>query len=320
MKYSIIIPVYNVEKYLHECLNSVLNQTYPGDYEVICVNDGSTDSSLNILHEYRNKIDNFILIDQKNKGLSEARNAGIKVATGEYLFFLDSDDWIELNSLEVLSNNINGEDFIDFNGRRYFEDGTQEEPDKGITESNLTGWEYYNKYALVSRRFHFVCAVKRIYKREFLLRNNLLFEPGIYHEDNLFTPIACYYANEIKVIPDILYVYRIRKGSITQKPTKKNIFDIIRAANKLSDFFIPKKDIDKSVVYREIAGKYFSVYMSPKSDVLNNDFSEVRKLINWDNYRQVSTYPRHKRIYRLIKLHPALFRLYLKVEGLLKGR
>lgn len=312
--YSIIIPVYNVENYLHDCLDSVLNQTYEGNYEVICVNDGSTDGSLEILDKYKEEVSSLIVISQDNKGLSEARNTGLRAAKGDYIFFLDSDDWIEPNTLEVLSKNINGEDFIGFNGRRYFEDGTQEEPDMGITESNIVGWEYYNKYALDRRKFHFVCAVIRIYKRDFLLENNLFFEPGIYHEDNLFTPIACYYAKNVKIIPDILYVYRIRVGSITQKPNKKRIFDMIRVANKLSDFFILKTDIDKLVLYREIAGEYFSVYMPPKSDVLENDFSEVKKAINWDNFKTVSVYPRHKRIYYLISRWPVLFKYYLRIE------
>ena len=109
--------------------------------------------------------------------MSEARNTGLRVAKGDYVFFLDSDDWIEPNTLQVLSKNINGEDFIGFNGRRYFEDGTQEVPDKDVVENNMSGWEYYNKYALVSRKFHFVCVVLRIYRREFLLDNNLFLNP-----------------------------------------------------------------------------------------------------------------------------------------------
>ena len=95
-KISVIIPVYNVEKYLRECLDSLLNQTFK-DIEIICVNDGSTDGSLNILNEYASKDSRFIIINQNNQGLSAARNNGLNVAKGDYVAFLDSDDYI-LNS------------------------------------------------------------------------------------------------------------------------------------------------------------------------------------------------------------------------------
>lgn len=319
MKFSIIIPVYNVEKYLCDCLDSVLNQSYPDDYEVICVNDGSTDESLYILKNYADKDKRIKVVSQENKGLSVARNRGINAATGKYIFFLDSDDWLETNALEILSHQIDDEDIICFNGHRYFEDGSKEElPDKGIIENNLTGWDYYNKYALISRKFHFVCVVLRLYNRDFLLKNQLFFEEEIYHEDNLFTPIVCYYAKKVKVIPDILYVYRIRDGSITWSVNLKKLEDIIKVANKLSDFFIPKTDIDKSIVFREIAGEYFSVYMSPKAKVFGKDYTEVRSLINWKSFKTVSVYPRHKRIYKLIKLHPVVFSMYIRIEQILK--
>lgn len=100
-KVTIIIPVYNVEKYLEKCLNSVICQTLK-DIEIICVNDGSTDNSQQILKEYAQKDERIKIVDKKNGGLSSARNAGLDAATGEYCYFLDSDDWIELNTLEKL--------------------------------------------------------------------------------------------------------------------------------------------------------------------------------------------------------------------------
>ena len=100
---SIIVPIYNVEKYLPRCIESILNQTFK-DFELILVNDGSTDSSYEILKEYENKYDNFRVINQKNGGLSAAKNAGIKIAKGEYIAFLDSDDYLDKNFLETLYN------------------------------------------------------------------------------------------------------------------------------------------------------------------------------------------------------------------------
>lgn len=319
MKFSIIIPVYNVEQYLADCLDSVLAQDYTGSYEVICINDGSTDSSLEILKQYANKNEIIKIIDQENKGLSGARNRGLKEAIGEYVFFLDSDDWIETNTLQTLSASIvANEDIIAFNGRRYFEDGRQEDEDEGIEEKKMTGWEYYNKYALQSRKFHFVCVVLRLYRKDFLLKNKLFFEEDIYHEDNLFTPLACYNAKVVKAIPSTLYVYRIRKGSITQTVGIKHLRDRMEVANQLSDFFIPKTDIDKSVVYREIAGAYFSIFMPDKVDIYNREYDTIKSIISWTSYKTVSTYPRHRRIYHLLRINVRLFHLYLKIEEKIK--
>ncbi len=316
LKLSIIIPVYNVERYIEQCLQSVLNQSYT-HYEVICVNDGSNDNSLGILNRYKAQYSQIKVINQHNQGLSVARNNGLRKATGDYILFLDSDDWLTENALTILSQSITDQDFIAFNGKRFIEDADcQEDIDTGIDEKELTGWEYYNQYALQARKFHFVCVVLRAYKRSFLLKNNLHFEPKLYHEDNLFTPLVCYYAQKVRVIPNVLYTYRIRKESITTNKSIKNFEDIIKVANQLSNFFIPKTDIDKSIIYREIAGEYFSFFTSQRTPIhTKNNRKRLRKLINWDSFQQVSTYPRHKRIYRLLKISPFLFRLYLWIEN-----
>jgi glycosyltransferase involved in cell wall biosynthesis len=315
--FSIIIPVYNVELYLRQCLESVLNQTY-SDFEVVCVNDGSTDNSAAILNEYARNGARIKIIDQKNRGLSAARNAGIKGASGEYILLLDSDDWLEPNTLQTLADKQDGEDMVCFNGRRWFEDGTTETPDKGIEEQGMTGWNYYNKYALQPRKFHFVCTVLRLYKRTFLLKNNLFFKEGIYHEDNLFTPIACYYAQSVRVIPDTLYVYRIRQGSITQQNDSQRIFDLVQVANQLSAFFIPKDDVDKSILYREIAGEYFKGFMQEERQKYGDNDKQLKQSIDWKLFKSVSIYPRHRRIYMLLKISSLVFRQYLWIEKKLR--
>lgn len=318
MLISVIIPVYNVELYLAECLDSVLAQTYP-HYEVICVNDGSTDGSQVLLDNYVAKYDKIQVINQKNKGLSAARNAGIATAKGDYIFLLDSDDKIEKHAFETLVAKSNGEDFICFNGKRYFEEtNTEDIPDEGISAKFESGWDYYNQFALIDRKFHFVCTVLRLYRREFLLQHKLHFQEGIFHEDNLFTPIACYYAQKVKIIPDCLYIYRIRKGSITQNVKAKRLLDIVYIANTLAEFFISKDDIDKKTIYREIAGSYFRGFMPEEIKAYGNNDSILRSKINWHFYQKISIFPRHKRIYRLLKVHPALFRCYLLTEKWLK--
>jgi glycosyltransferase involved in cell wall biosynthesis len=289
MKFSIIIPVYNVEQYLQDCLNSIVAQSY-FDYEVICVNDGSTDGSLAILKEYEKNYSQITVITQSNKGLSGARNAGIRAAKGDYLFFLDSDDWIEPTALEVLSRQLSGEDMVCFNGRRVFENGKTEEPDAGISESSLSGWEYYNKYALVPRKFHFVCTVLRLYRREYLLKNNLFFEEGIYHEDNLFTPLACYYAQTVKVIPDCLYIYRIREGSITFDVSSrmKRIENTLKIANILSLFFIQTNStVNRKVVFRSIAISIVHLFNMLHSWEMDDELDNIYMQVNLNAFRKI---------------------------------
>ena len=115
IKFSIIIPVYNVEKYIDKCLQSITNQTFK-DFEVVCINDESKDASLSILEEYARKDKRFKIFSQKNQGQGIARNNGIKIASGKYIVFVDPDDWIEENMLEILSKKFEKEqaDIIQF--------------------------------------------------------------------------------------------------------------------------------------------------------------------------------------------------------------
>ena len=298
---------------MSQCLDSVLNQSYDGDYEVICVDDGSTDGSPAILEEYAGKNDKIKIIRQENRGLGGARNTGLRAARGRYVWFVDSDDWIEQEALATLAKSIGDEDIVCFNGRRYFEDGTVEIPDSGIEEGNLTGWEYYGRYALSKRNFHLVCVVLRIYRREFLLADGLFFEEGIYHEDNLFTPIVCYYAASVRVIPDILYVYRIRQGSITQSINSKRILDTILVTNRLAKFFIPKDNIDKRAVYKILASDYINFFSEEIFNLYGDKDKEISKLVDFEMFRKTAVSPRHRFLYCLIKVSPTLFRAYSKL-------
>lgn len=291
MKFSVIIPVYNVEVYLQVCLDSVLNQTFE-DWEAICVNDGSTDNSAAILEEYGHKDGRFKIVNQPNGGLSAARNTGLKTATGEYALFLDSDDWLESNALEIVSKSLTDEDMLCFSGRRFFEkEGRYHEADQLNPQEYTTGMDYYNENALAVRDFAFVCVVLRAYKREFLLSHDLWFKEGIFHEDNLFTPFACYYAEKVKVINDCLYDYRVRANSITTTGNVKRLRDLLGTANTLAAFFISKQGFDKTTVYRAITHHFQVVFANASKD----EVKELRKLCHWDLYRNVSrTKLRHR--------------------------
>ena len=289
MMFSIIIPIYNVEKYLSECLDSVLNQTF-SDWEAICVNDGSADKSSDILEEYAARDPRFKVITQPNGGLSSARNTGLEAAKGEYVIFLDSDDWLELKALEVLASKISSEDLLCFSGRRFFEsEGRYHPADELLERDYQSGMDYYNDNALKSRDFAFVCVVLRAYRRAYLEENGLHFQEGIFHEDNLFTPLACYHARKVTTINDCLYDYRVRSESITTTVNPKRLMDLMGTANELAAFFIPKTGLNKTIVYRAITHHYQVVFCEmPEKKVAD-------ELCDWNLYRKVSrTKLRHR--------------------------
>ncbi len=310
MLFSIIIPVYNVEKYLRECLESVLCQTYE-DWETICINDGSTDGSATILEEYAAKDSRFKVISQANGGLSVARNSGLEAASGDYVLFLDSDDYLEKDALSIIADNLSDADLLCFSGRRFFEEsGEYEKADILPQETFETGWEYYSKHALDKRNFAFVCVVLRCYRRAYLLVNRLRFKPGIYHEDNMFTPLACYYAKKVKVIPDVLYDYRVRGSSIMTTRSLKHKEDILTIANSLAAFFVPQAGTEKATVYKALTHHYQSVFATESS---KKEEKRLLSMVDWKMYKAVSrTKARHRIQYLALRISPALFRVISK--------
>ena len=178
---SIIIPVYNVEKYLRQCLNSVLvDNSFTG--QVICVNDGSTDGSLAILEQYAAQYSNIEIISQPNAGLSAARNAGLEKATGDYVFFPDSDDWIVAGALDKILTQINGEEVVYFNAKIFYEDKQSFGSEIDIQElKNIEGKAYFAAIYDKPRNMPCVCVCGGMYLRRFLLENNLYYLIQKYH-------------------------------------------------------------------------------------------------------------------------------------------
>ncbi|GIZ15181.1 glycosyltransferase family 2 protein [Capnocytophaga catalasegens] len=231
MQFSIIIPVYNVERYLPECVNSVLSQDFL-DYEVILVNDGSTDESGNICDEYVEKYSNIKVIHKENGGLSDARNFGIKEAKGNYLMFLDSDDfWQGTNILSDLSKIIQKEkpDLILF-GHTQFIDGETNitlnndiEPQKGLTYSFQADFKY-----LVDDLTYKASACDKIIKREIIVQNEIFFPKGKLHEDIAWCYDIIDHIKVYQIYPKCFYCYRRnRESSITHKTSEKAIMDIV---------------------------------------------------------------------------------------------
>lgn len=198
-KLSVIIPVYNVEKYLSECLDSIINQTFK-DLEIICVNDGSTDNSLRILEEYAQKDNRIKIVNKENGGLSSARNAGMNVATGEYYAFIDSDDILDNDAYEKSLEHINDADLVHF-GIKVFGDSNyaQRGSDEIYYKIKFKGIQKLNSKAILNSD---VSSCNKIFKKSIIEQNNITFPDGLNYEDAefYFKYVSCsntaYYLNE----------------------------------------------------------------------------------------------------------------------------
>lgn len=210
MKISIIIPVYNVALYLRDCLDSIVNQN-DSLVEVFLINDGSTDDSEFICQEYVSKYNYITLINQKNAGQSSARNAGLKKATGDYVWFVDSDDWIAKDSIRILREHLTNSD-LDM-----FAFCFQNSIDGTIVDSELNCYETIAACSpndfLKTTKYFFTSPWLRVFKNSFLKQNNITFVEEIFHEDDFFNYQSLNAAKKIQKIPDVLYYYRILANS-----------------------------------------------------------------------------------------------------------
>jgi glycosyltransferase involved in cell wall biosynthesis len=251
-KVSIIIPVYNVEKYLNKCLDSIINQTL-NDIEIICINDGSTDKSLSILELFKSRDERIKVISQPNAGLSAARNKGMEAAQGEYICFVDSDDYIDLDFCKKLYS-------------------TAVKHDADIACATIIRKrEYSEKY-----RVHYTeekiyttlkekincCDIPRccyvwnkLYKKD--LVKNHLFKIGTYFEDVLWIPEVLKKANKLVCVPNTSYFYVVRSNSIVKSPSKKKQEDSYNVHKYIIEFFENNKlplsnkarNLTKKIIY-----------------------------------------------------------------------
>ena len=299
IKLSIIIPVYNVEQYIEKCLLSCLSQDIPhNEYEIIVVNDGSPDGSLAIAERIAKSATNITIISQENGGLSAARNTGISVAKGDYIWFVDSDDWIETNCLKQLTDTLYNEklDALVINGIKVI--GGQQTFIKPKEYNNyiFTGLEYLGK-TIVN-----CAAVKTIYRRNKLKENNVIFFPGIYHEDAEFTPRIYYHIDRIKVTNSYIYYNRLNTNSITQTANPKKGFDLITVADSLFRF---KQSVPDE--YKKIYDKYISLVINQS---LHNTISMDKETLRKYNANIL----KHKYLLDSFLSNPSLI---YKIEGIL---
>lgn len=230
---SIIIPVYNVEEYLDKCVESVVNQSFR-DIEVILVDDGSTDTSGSICDSWAEKDDRVKVIHNPNGGLAEARNCGTQIAKGEWLLYLDSDDWYEkANHIELLVNQADSlnSDVVCFNYKRFYTHKGSFSAPAYKTDSKTPSAEY-----LTDKKIYTSSACSKLIKRSLVAKNGLHFEKGRLSEDIEFSGLLLLLAQNITFCPDAFLVYRSRSNSITASMSKKHVSDLIYIVKKLSEY------------------------------------------------------------------------------------
>ncbi|MBQ7442861.1 MAG: glycosyltransferase [Bacteroidaceae bacterium] len=228
LRLTIVVPVYEVEEYIETCISSLLvcNRT---DYEILIVNDGTKDRSIEVVKE-KFTDPRIRIIEQQNAGLSAARNLGLAQARGEYIWFFDSDDWAETKEIPLIIEELHDVDFVFFNS--YFINYDHKDTQIII---ELKGRPTTIEELIKSK--YFFCTPYYIFRKAFLQQNNLCFEVGILHEDSLFTPIMITYAKAIKCFNKPVYHHRFREGSITHsKASPKRIMDLMYILKMLVDF------------------------------------------------------------------------------------
>ncbi|WP_052319989.1 glycosyltransferase family 2 protein [Methanocorpusculum bavaricum] len=227
-KVSVIIPVFNVDLYLRQCLSSICNQTLK-EIEIICVDDGSTDNSLNILKQYQTNDPRIILLHQANKGGGAARNLGLRHATGDYLVFLDSDDFFELAFLEKMYARAieTGSDLMVCQYRNYHTVTHQVSVPLGISSYNLPCLEKFS-YTDISKSIFMNFSLfpwNKLYSRSMIEKNNLKFQEIHHHNDNYFSAMSIVSANRISIILEPFIYYRRGMKTNTQSRNFEHPYD-----------------------------------------------------------------------------------------------
>lgn len=297
------MPVYNVEKYLQECLDSIINQSFK-DFEIICVNDGSTDKSLQILEEYAKKDSRFIVMSQQNLGAGEARNTGLKNASGKYVQFLDSDDYFEPNMLEELYNTAEkfSTDIVVCSAKRIDEDGNivqNVNPSAHINFKCCPLNTPFSKDDYPDKIFSFYNAApwNKLYLREMLIKYSLKFQNLSSCNDIGFVRTADASAKRIIVIDKDLIRYRFNRNGSIAKIRASNTINFLKAKDFIKDFLI------KNNMYEQL------------KEALIESFKAFARwelsLCNDEQYAKFITEVKEQRPDDFEKLRPILRRTYI---------
>ena len=317
-KVSIIVPVYNVERYIDKCLESLVNQTLE-DIEIIIVNDGSTDNSKEIIEKYKKQYnDKIIYLEKQNGGLSDARNYGIPYAKGEYIAFLDSDDYVNIKMYEKLYNKAI-------------------ENNSDIVECDFY-WKYPNKLILDTRNEYKdindmitngrVVVWNKLYKRKIIYDKNIMFTKGVRYEDIDFFYKLIPEINKLDYIKEPLVYYVQRKTSISKKQSEKNgdIFIVLDnvidyyKSNNLYDKY--KSEIEYMYVRFLLASSFLRIVKikdkNIREELLNKTIDSIdTKFPNWKKNKILKKNKTLKNIY-ILTVNKVTFKIYSKIFGILR--
>ena len=307
---SIIVPIYNVEKYLKQCLDSIY-KIENIKKEIILVNDGTEDGSGKIISDYKERYKEVTeIVEKKNGGLSSARNSGFKKARGKYVYFIDSDDYLDSEKFEkFFSNTKTKEVDILVGGLNFFYDDSDEvvenKYNKKLFKNNeIAGLEFL-KESVKLKSFN-VSVWTNVYKKEFLIENNIDFKEKLLHEDYIFTLKAFCQAKKVYVSNNNFYFYRKRSGSITANLNFKNFIHLCYTLNYLLDY-IKKENINNVGLNEILCSLYLKVLVKGKI----YSFLLLKKLIEY-------TFPKNMKIrFRiLVSLIISVFRKFYNGRNL----
>lgn len=259
MKFSIIVPIYNVEKYLNKCVDSLLNQTFK-DFELILVDDGSPDNCPSICDDYAERDSRVRVIHKKNGGLVSARNAGLLSAKGEYVFHIDGDDWVSIELLEKANNILtkhNDLDMICYSGVKQYENHSEKLPfdiEEGFyTKKDLVEKIYpymmYDDRKPFCKGLIFPVAWNKVYKRKLLLEHYCKEEKIRMGEDNAFVFECLYFSNQVYFLNEELYYYnQLNVGSITSNYDKNRFYN----NNLLNNYMENRFNVNDQVIINQL--------------------------------------------------------------------
>lgn len=294
--FSIIIPVYNSEKYLSKCINTILNQSFD-NYEIIIVEDGSTDNSGEIADQLSNNDSRIKVIHVENGGAGKARNIGIAAAKGEYILFIDSDDYIEKDSLLIIYKNIlntNKNDLYLLKGKKIYNHS------KPVDLDTFSDYNYFNSLISKNDILNYLSNLSKYpgspctktFKKDFLFNNNIKFTEGNIAEDLIFIFKSILYADTIKIINSDYYYY---KQDVSDSVTHSNINNL---CNGISLFIEESSELIKDNIYKDyyysfIAYEYMILVMH-YSSVDKDTSNKIMKILN--KYKYVMNYSKNTNV------------------------
>lgn len=267
---SIVIPAYNSENVINKCIDSILNQTYK-NFEVIVVNDGSKDKTLDILNEYKEKYNNITVISKENAGQAQARNDGIKVAKGDYLMFIDADDFIENDYLEIMVNKaIETDADICISGYKNFDD-----------DYNFVSEVKYKDHFWT--RFLTCVAWGKLFKMDFMKKHNFLFPVLKAGEDDAFSIIAMSYTDNVVVVDNSGYGYYYNPKGLTKFTFKGFALDILPSNQYIYENINPEfsEKYEKLMWYFYLKHSIYFILWSGKCETKDRFVKKNKELFKW---------------------------------------